>query len=101
MLHKSKIVRSREYLDWVRNLPCIVCLSIDKSPPHQSDPHHVPEVGKAAMGMKTSDLRAIPLCHYHHNSYHQIGRESFRLKYDLDYEFIISGLNKIWEEKNE
>jgi len=100
MLYKSKTVRDERYLRWIRGLHCITCLTIGEHPLEGSDPHHIPEKGFAAIGLKTSDLRAIPLCHIHHREYHQTGRESFKQKYRLDYEFIINRLNKIWEELN-
>jgi hypothetical protein len=65
---------------------------------HQSNPHHVPEVGKGMMGGKTSDRRTIPLCTLHHVEYHNSGRETFSAAHNIDYELVISRLNKIYEE---
>lgn len=49
------------------------------------DPHHVKTRG--AGGKDEENL--IPLCRKHHTELHTIGRMSFQIKYDLDYEKLI------------
>lgn len=91
---KPKTIRDKKYLSFIKSLRCCVC---GFKP--MSDPHHVPEKGHGAKGMKCSDYRAIPLCHLHHTEYHQHGRETFAIKYDLDYEQLIGFLNNHYKEK--
>lgn len=62
---KSSPVRSREYMDFVKEHPCCVCSS---SPP--SDPHHFGPAGTKGMGLKTDDLRTVPLCRGCHDQFH-------------------------------
>lgn len=57
--------RSKEYLEFVRALPCAVCGKIGPS-----DPHHVESGG---VGMKGSDGSVIPLCRKHHRRLEDIG----------------------------
>lgn len=65
-----------------------------------SDAHHVNKKGHGSMSGKADDRRAVPLCNEQHREYHQVGRETFAKKYDLNYEAIIDGLNKLYEEQN-
>ena len=51
------------------------------------------------MGTKCSDLRAIPLSHRLHQELHNIGQQTFALKYNLDYEAIIDELNRRYHEQ--
>lgn len=92
---KSVTIKDPAYIEWIRSLPCVVTGSRSVS-----DPHHVSEQGHGSMAGKTSDRRAIPLCHRLHVELHQTGRETFAKKYNLDYEFEIERLNKCWKENN-
>jgi len=60
-----KPARAKHYLAFIRERPCIVCGSQVTIDPH----HH----GRHAMGEKTDDYRCVPLCHYHHMTYHDRG----------------------------
>lgn len=101
-LPKSKKIRSEKYKNWIRQLPCVICLM--KNPylinrtVHSSEPHHIPRKGGASLASKTDDTRCIPLCGLHHKEYHR-GRESFAERYDIDYEYIISRLNSCYPGK--
>lgn len=67
-LAKDAPIRSRAYLDHVRSLACAWC-----SRPPPSEASHHPAQGHGSVGAKCCDLRAIPLCHECHASYHQHG----------------------------
>lgn len=54
--------RAAHYFAFVRQLSCVVC---GDDPPN--DPHHF---GKHAMGSKTDDYRAVPLCRRCHDKAH-------------------------------
>lgn len=62
---KSKPVRSRTYMDFVKGHKCCVC----QAPP-PSDPHHYGPAGTKGMGLKTDDLRTVPLCRLCHDEFH-------------------------------
>lgn len=66
--------RSKAYLDFIRNLPCLVCGS---SP---CDPHHTTRGGT---GLKGSDFDAISLCHKHHVEVHSIGVRTFEERHAI------------------
>ena len=53
--------RDNDYLNWVRTKPCIVCGRM-----HRSEAHHVKIKELVAMGKKTPDWTALPLCHKCH-----------------------------------
>lgn len=102
---KHKRIINKEYIRFIKQLPCIICLMESGGKGNwehnQSDPHHVNPKGYSSMGGKTDDTRTIPLCNRHHRIYHDIGRESFSTRYNIDFEYIISDLNRIWRELNE
>lgn len=95
-MQKKKRVKDPAYIEYIRSIPCIVCLL--KGLESASEDHHVNEKGKGSMGSKTDDRRAIPLCHPHHAEFHDTGRETFSKKYDLDYEYIIQKFNNIYDK---
>jgi hypothetical protein len=64
---KDSPVRSRRYLDWVRTLPCCWCGATP------SEASHHPKSGGGSVGMKTCDLRTVPLCRQCHEHFHQRG----------------------------
>jgi hypothetical protein len=54
MYQGSKPVRDREYLRFIKRLPCVSCLKTWWIDPAHTGPH--------ALGQKSSDLDTIPLC---------------------------------------
>jgi hypothetical protein len=102
---KDMLTRDEQRLDWMRQMPCIICLikhgkQADLSN-CQAEPHHIPADGMGKVAKKTSDYRTIPLCRSHHNEVHWIGKHSFQAKYSVDFEYLIREFNRIWEERNE
>ena len=91
-MQKVKRIVDKKYLEWIKRLPCLLCQC-------PSEPHHIPKENDAALGKKTDDTRAIPLCHMHHMIYHNKGRQTFKEEYKMDYEYVISELNRIWRER--
>jgi hypothetical protein len=71
---KQKTFRSKSYLQFIRSQPCIICGK-------KSEAHHSETGG---MGIKASDLTAIPLCRFHHTQWHTIGRQTFLSRYDIN-----------------
>jgi len=93
-LFKRKRIKDKAYLTWIRELPCLFCGGV-------SEPHHVPPESEASVGLKTDDTRALPFCYRHHQEYHNRGRHTFEQKYQINYEYLIERLNKIWRERND
>jgi hypothetical protein len=91
---KPTTIRNKAYIEFIKGFHCCVC---GYRPP--SDPHHVSLKGHGSKGKKTHDTRTIPLCHYHHVEFHNIGRDSFASKYSLDYESTIGDLLIIYNLK--
>lgn len=103
---KKKIpIRNKNYSAWIKQLPCVVCMSITHGTMDVtesiSEPHHENKKGHGTMGGKTDDLRTIPLCRNHHQQRHDKGRDTFYKEFDIDPEAEIETLNDIWEEANQ
>ena len=64
MIPKPKTPRSSRYLAWLRTLPCAWC---GRGPPSDAS-HH----GRRGVGIKASDLLAVPLCRACHRHHHGI-----------------------------
>lgn len=95
MFPKPITERDSEYLDFIRQQPCLVC----NRP--SSEAHHQPERYNGKMGDKCSDYRAIPLCFDHHvgrgtklqlGSFHTMSWP-FYDRYEIDVETVIVRLN--------
>jgi ERF superfamily len=61
--------RDKTHLRFVALQPCLMC---GRRP---SDPHHLRFAQPRALGRKTSDEFAVPLCRTHHRQNHQVGDE--------------------------
>jgi hypothetical protein len=61
--------RNKEHLRYVTLQPCLLC---GRKP---SDAHHLRFVQPRALGRKTSDEFAVPLCRIHHRAAHRAGDE--------------------------
>jgi len=61
--------RNKEHLRYVTFQPCLLC---GRKP---SDAHHLRFVQPRALGRKTSDEFAVPLCRIHHRAAHRAGDE--------------------------
>lgn len=73
---KQTTYRDERYLAFIRSLPCCICRI------KPCDPHHSETGG---LGIKASDLTAIPLCRICHSICHAIGRETFQKKRRVDF----------------
>lgn len=73
MSHENK-----EYLAWVRTMPCIRCGK-------PGEPHHVIGIGLGTMGGKASDIHTMPLCREHHDELHlemsQLDKALYQLRW--------------------
>ncbi|BCS54753.1 DUF968 domain-containing protein [Geobacter sp. SVR] len=104
MLQKVKPIRDKAYLDFIRNLPCIICGHVG------SEAHHEATMGNGTMGGKPGDDRTLPLCYRHHafggtarypGSRHGMGKlagRSFWGLYDIDPEAWIIRLNSAFQK---
>lgn len=90
-MQKNKPIRDKKYIEFVRSLPCCVC-----GYPPPTDPHHYQQKGQGGTGTKVSDYQAVPLCHHHHVEYHNIGRQSFIIKHEVDFEALMERMNKCY-----
>lgn len=63
---KEDRVRSKKYLDWVKELPCCICGA------PSDEAHHLISVGLGGiMGDKIDDVFTIPVCRIDHSRIHQ------------------------------
>ena len=73
MIHpKPKTYRNPKYLDFIRKKPCLVCAG-------ESIAHHESgtKLSHGAMGRKSNDLTAVPLCFECHQKRHDQGYITF------------------------
>lgn len=73
----SKPVKDKPYLDWIRDLPCIVTGRLNVEAAHIS--FLAPEYGKLGRGKgaKESDRWAIPLCAEEHRLQHTMNEQDY------------------------
>ncbi len=70
-LAKPKRERSKSHLDFIRQLPCVMCAVEGRAtPPRSVDAAHVSFLGDKGFGSKVSDHFAAPLCRDHHSDQH-------------------------------
>ncbi len=70
-LAKPKRERSRAHLDFLRQLPCVMCAVEGRAtPPRSVDAAHVSFLGNKGFGSKASDRFAAPVCRSHHADQH-------------------------------
>lgn len=63
---KLKAFRSRQYLKWVKQQPCVMCGA------PADDPHHLKGVGHmSGGGMTAPDSMVMPVCRRHHDEIHR------------------------------
>jgi len=69
-----------EYLDFVRDLPCVICGDT------QVSPHHLIRIGMGRDRNKSlkAHYSAIPLCSNHHRNLHDIGEITFSDKHSIN-----------------
>lgn len=90
---QPKVIADREYIGFVKQLPCVICQAFGE-PYGQapSDAHH-PICGRYSQ-RKAPDHTAIPLCKGHHQTgengklaIHR-GKESWAEKYGADTDYV-------------
>lgn len=57
-------LRSKRYLSFIRQNPCVICGA-------KADAHHLQFMQPRAMGKKTGDQWCIALCRLHHSELHE------------------------------
>ena len=79
MANQKQKWSSKNYKEFIRNMPCLVCGSIP------CDPDHLEARGMGSAnkdGIK--DYSCVPLCRVHHSERHQFGNEKFENKYGIN-----------------
>ena len=75
-------IRCAAHLQWVRGHECIVHLHGCCVGKVQA--HHVRKGTDGAASIKPSDIWVVSLCSFHHGELHNIGHDSFELKYKIN-----------------
>jgi len=78
---KSKNYRSKKYLAFIREHPCLKCGNPEAVAHHEG-------FGQRGMGLKAPDTFCIPLCAKCHAARHQIGVERFCAGVDVKMRII-------------
>jgi hypothetical protein len=81
------------YRGWIRGLPCRIVSPACGGPTH---PHHVKTRG--AGGVDRQNL--VPLCAWHHDLLHQIGRKTFAKRFGVDLAADAVAFDAIYEQSN-
>lgn len=103
---RSKGKKDPAYLEWVRSLPCIICVGLDtlqrvllfgfKYSSRVESAH----VGLRGLGQKCSDRDTIPLCAEHHrtgeHAHHVLGKR-FWAHHRIDRDALVAELNKQYD----
>lgn len=85
---KVKCFRSKEYLRWVKQQPCVICGA------PSDDPHHIIGRGNmSGMGMTAPDSMVMPVCRQHHNEIHQAPE-----LWDKQWQWIAQTINSALQE---
>jgi hypothetical protein len=71
----KKYYGSVERVEWIKNLPCIVC----KNTVGNSENVHI--ISKGSGG---NCKHIVPMCRHHHAELHQVGIYTFQVKYTID-----------------
>ena len=85
MMQRSPRVRDREYLDFIRSLPCLLCgdnTSVEAAHVRMA----CAQVDKRAVGIgeKADDCWTVPLCGKHHRSQHTRAERLFWSEHAVD-----------------
>jgi hypothetical protein len=78
----TRPVRAPHYLRFIRQFPCVGCATTRR----QRDAMHT---GPHGMGMKASDLNALPGCRQCHQELHQCGPQKFQNKHKIEFSALI------------
>ena len=85
-------IRKKTHLDFVRSLPCCVTGA------NGVHAHHLIGHGQGGMGLKSSDMLAIPLSPEIHGELHNHGWKAWEEKYGSQWEFVTRTLLQAIEE---
>jgi len=70
------LANSRDYLDFIRTKPCLVCGS------ETVDAHHLVIMGRGKSARSSyRHFSAVPLCREHHTLWHSPGNDDFEIKF--------------------
>lgn len=82
---KPEVLRSEAFRDFVKGLPCMICLL-------PGDAHHV----KHKRGYGDAN-NLVPLCRTHHREVHTIGVETFERRRGVKLEGVARILFEAWK----
>lgn len=97
-----------KYLNYIRSMPCCICIlpwKLDGSGVSysnvQKSPTEAAHSGPHALGSKSDDLSAFPLCESHHregiDAYHRVGPKRFEQIHRVNIAAIVDELNARFE----
>lgn len=85
---RSKPVRNRQYLRFVKRFPCVACGGT-----WRVDPFHT---GSHGIGQKSSDMGCLPLCRRCHDAFDAAPRD-FAVTHQLDIPALIQMFQHMWD----
>ncbi len=90
-MQKTKKLRSKKYIDFVKSLNCVISGQAAQAP------HHLIGRGQGGMGTKSSDLFAFPLVNHYHvgdQGIHKIGYSEWESIYGSQWLYVVSTLKR-------
>ena len=116
---KKRTGKDPDYLDWIRTLPCVCCVGLErflrlvagtqtwldvaKLIENQRYPTEAAHVGQRGLSQKCPDRQAIPLCELHHTrgreSHHRLQKKFWSFWF-IDRDALIAELNSRFKEEH-
>lgn len=107
---RSKGAKDPEYLDWIRSLPCVICVRptnrfynyrLAKFEDRQKSRTEAAHTGPRGLSQKADDRGAIPLCGDEHHregkeSHHKLGKKFFD-HHGIDRDALVAELNRKYD----
>jgi len=88
-----------EYLNFIRSLPCLICVLLRRRQTGRTEAAHV---GQRGLGQKCSDRETAPLCALHHRegefAHHRIGKR-FWMVWNLNRTDLIQKYQRMYDER--
>ena len=84
------MIKSKNHLQRVANLPCCICHTTGVQV------HHLRHPAITGAGLKASDWLTLPLCPACHAHFHAIGRETWERLHGSQIEYITQTLHRLY-----
>lgn len=98
---KTAPVKDKNYLDWIRELPCLITLQMPVQAAHLSMINYSYGHLGRGKGRKASDRWALPLCPDMHREQHKGSEADFWKRHGIDPHKAALALHGLWSERGD